>query len=344
MGRRNPNGYGCVTMLKGRRSCPWMARVTVYDKEGRHHQKPIGYAETKSDALKLLAKYNEQPWQIDRNSVTFSDLYERWLEVKAPSLGKSTIGSCKAAYNHCQRLYGMKYMNIKSYHMQICIDECDRSASVKQSIRTLFFHLDKFAFEIDIISKMYSQLVKVDAVQPGSKREPFSKDQIRILWQHTDDRMIRIILVYIYTGFRLNELLQMKSQDVDTSEWLMTGGEKTTSGKNRIVPVCVKIRPLVEGFLQEGNEYLISQTDGKPYLSSAHFRDHFNASLSSCGLPSKVPHECRHTFETLLDDAGANRKCIDLLMGHASKDIGNRVYNHKTIEQLRDAVKLLETV
>ena len=57
---------------------------------------------------------------------------------------------------------------------------------------------------------------------------------------------------------------------------------------------------------------------------------------------NKTPHEARHTFETLLDNAGGNRKCIDLLMGHSSRDIGNRVYNHKTLEQLRETILLLK--
>ena len=56
----------------------------------------------------------------------------------------------------------------------------------------------------------------------------------------------------------------------------------------------------------------------------------------------KTPHEARHTFETNLDNAGGNRKCIDMLMGHKSKDVGNRVYNHKTIDQLRDTINLLK--
>ena len=34
MGKRNPNGYGCVTKLKGKRSKPWVIKVTVYDEEG----------------------------------------------------------------------------------------------------------------------------------------------------------------------------------------------------------------------------------------------------------------------------------------------------------------------
>ena len=56
----------------------------------------------------------------------------------------------------------------------------------------------------------------------------------------------------------------------------------------------------------------------------------------------KTPHECRHTFESMLDSAGANRKCIDLMMGHVSKDTGNRVYNHKTLEELKTAIELIQ--
>jgi len=29
-------------------------------------------------------------------------------------------------------------------------------------------------------------------------------------------------------------------------------------------------------------------------------------------------------------------------MGHASRDVGNRVYNHKTIEELREAIELFK--
>ena len=56
-----------------------------------------------------------------------------------------------------------------------------------------------------------------------------------------------------------------------------------------------------------------------------------------------TPHECRHTFRSKLDSAGANKKCIDLLMGHKSKDVGERVYTHKTIEELRQAIELIKT-
>jgi integrase len=54
-----------------------------------------------------------------------------------------------------------------------------------------------------------------------------------------------------------------------------------------------------------------------------------------------TPHECRHTLRSRLDSAGANKRCIDLIMGHKSKDVGERVYTHKTIQELKDAIELV---
>ena len=55
-----------------------------------------------------------------------------------------------------------------------------------------------------------------------------------------------------------------------------------------------------------------------------------------------TPHECRHTFRSKLDSAKANKKCIDLMMGHKSKDVGERTYTHKTLQELKDAIELIK--
>lgn len=87
MGRRNPNGYGCVTKLKGNRSRPWLAKVTIYDEQGHAKQTPIGYAETEEKANILLAEYNNNPWK-DHHTNRFlltpllSNVYETPREVK----------------------------------------------------------------------------------------------------------------------------------------------------------------------------------------------------------------------------------------------------------------------
>ena len=338
MGKRNPNNYGCVTKLKGNRSRPWVVKVTVYDEEGHAKQVPIDYAETEEKGNIILAEYNNNPWNIDRNKVTLVELYNRWAKIKLPKLGTSLQSSLKSAFKHCSKYYGLKYRNIRAYQMQDCIDNCGYGYSTQGAIKNLWGHLDRFAFECDIIDKMYSSITSAPPI-PETSREPFTDAQVDALWKMKDDPWVNTVLLFIYTGFRLNELLGMKTEWVNTKEWYFQNGIKTAAGKGRIVPIHEKIKPLVKQFLDQGNLYLFSY-QGKKISQTKYYKfwDEVMAKIDA----DKTPHEARHTFETNLDNAKANRKCIDLLMGHKSKDVGNRVYNHKTIEQLRDTVNLLK--
>ena len=337
MSKRNPNGYGCVTKLSGKRSRPYVVKVTVYDAEGNAKQAPVGYAPTKTEALILLAQYNNSPWEIDREKVTLTVLYQRWLKIKAPKLATSTQGSLKSAFKHCSKYYGLKYRSLKAYQMQDCIDSCGKGYSTQWAIKNLFGHLDRFAFEMNIIDKMYSQITTAPPI-PDTKREPFTVEQVDALWKIADQEWTDTVLIYIYTGFRLTELLNMKTEHVNTDEKYLQGGVKTASGKSRIVPIHSRIWPYIEKRIQQGDPYLFSYQGKK--LSQSKYYEFWNSVMEKIGA-NKTPHEARHTFETNLDNAGGNRKCIDLLMGHKSKDVGNRVYNHKTLKQLRETVELL---
>lgn len=338
MGKCNPNGYGCVTKLKGNRSKPWIVKVTIYDEEGHAKQIPVGYTETEEQGNIMLAQYNNNPWNIDRNKITLVELYNRWEKIKLPKLGISLQKVLKSAFKNCSKYYGMKYRNIKAYQMQDCIDNCGKGYSTQGSIKNLWGHLDRFAFECDIIDKMYSTLTTAPPI-PETNRTPFTPEQIEQLWKIKDDDWVNMVLIYLYTGFRMNELLNMKTEQVNIKDWFFKGGIKSATGKDRIVPVHEKIKPLVQALVDQGNVYLFNYQGKK--LKQTNFYKFWNEVMEKIEV-DKTPHEARHTFETNLDNAGGNRKCIDMLMGHKSKDVGNRVYNHKTIDQLRDTINLLK--
>ena len=114
----------------------------------------------------------------------------------------------------------------------------------------------------------------------------------------------------------------------------MQGGLKTKSGKDRIVPIHSSIFQIVEKRVEQGNKQLFGD------LSKSQYYIYWNAVMKKLNT-EHTPHECRHTFRTMLDNVGANKKCIDLIMGHKSKDVGERVYTHKTIEQLKAAIELI---
>ena len=111
---RLPNGYGSVVKMTraAHRRRPYEVRITtgyqVNDETGTIVQKRsiIGYAETREEGLQMLAKYHEQPFDLEKGNITFRQLYEEWSRVKYDGATKSTINGYRAAYNACGKIYG----------------------------------------------------------------------------------------------------------------------------------------------------------------------------------------------------------------------------------------------
>lgn len=133
--------------------------------------------------------------------------------------------------------------------------------------------------------------------------------------------------------------LALKTSNVDLKELTMTGGTKTAAGKNRIVPIHSKIQSIVQKRFEQSKSGYLFEYNGKK-LNQSQYRE-FWADIMDKLQMEHTPHECRHTFRSRLDSAGANKVCIDRLMGHKSKGTGERVYTHKNIEELRLNIELI---
>lgn len=55
-----------------------------------------------------------------------------------------------------------------------------------------------------------------------------------------------------------------------------------------------------------------------------------------------TPHECRHTFASMLDSAGINDTVCRMLLGHARQGVTKAVYTHKSLRELRKAINKLK--
>jgi len=335
---KNPNGYGSVVKLSGNRRNPYAVRKTVgWNEKGHPIYLSIGYTPSREEGMILLAEYNKSPWDIDAEKITLDAIFKQWSEKKLVKMGKSTQGSLKSAYNHCSKIKDMKYKEIKSFHMQDVIDNCGCGYSTQWAIKNLFGHLDKFALEIDVINKSYAQLTTAEPI-PETSKMPFTDKQVKAVWKIKDQEWVDSVLVFLYTGFRISELLSIKTANVDLVAGTIQGGTKTKAGKDRIVPIHSKIFDIVKKKVEEGNEYLFTYNGKK--LSSSQYYVYWNAIMEQLEI-DKTPHECRHTFRSRLDSAGANKVCIDLMMGHKSKEVGERVYTHKTLQELKTAIELI---
>lgn len=337
---KNPNGYGSVVKLSGNRRKPFAIRKTVgWNEKGHPIYLSIGYTPTREEGMILLAEYNKSPWDIDAEKITLDVIFEQWSQKKLLKMGKSTQGSLKSAFNHCSKIKDMKYKEIKSFHMQDVIDNCGCGYSTQWAIKNLFGHLDKFALEIDVINKSYAQLTTAEPI-PETTKQPFTDKEVKAVWKIKDQEWVDSVLVFLYTGFRISELLAIKTANVDLVAGTIQGGTKTKAGKDRIIPIHSKIFDIVKKKVEEGNEYLFSYNGKK--MSSSQYYVYWNGIMEQLGI-EKTPHECRHTFRSRLDSAGANKVCIDLMMGHKSKEVGERVYTHKKLEELKFAIELISS-
>lgn len=323
---RNPNGYGSVVKLSGNRRKPYMARKTDgYDDRGYPIYRVIGYYESKKDANIALAEYNKDPYDLGEADITLEELFKKWCENKLPTFAPSSQKIYKSYYHFIEHLGKMKYKDIRYAHMLDCTKDLDTYSRINNCVQ-IWRKLDQYAYELDIIKKRYSDSLKSKAADV-SKREPFTPAQIRYLFE-LDDEMARITLVYIYTGLRATELLELEEL---TPEYLV-GGKKSKASKHRYIPVHPAIRYIIEEYVARG----YSWPNGYQSLY-----ENWGLWAAEHGFEGRVLHECRHTFETELDAAGAPRKCIDLLTGHASIGTGQRIYNHKTKEDLKKAIEMI---
>jgi len=212
-----------------------------------------------------------------------------------------------------------------------------RGYSTQWAIKALWGHLGKFALELDITMRNYSRLIQAAPV-PETSKTPFSEEEIQALWKMKDMEWVDSVLYLIYSGFRISELLDLRTDAVNLEEGTVTGGTKTKAGKDRVVPIHSKVWHIVEQRVQGGSEYLFSH-DGKR-CGEERYRKFWWEIMKAANM-KHTPHDCRHTFRSRLDSAGANKKCINLMMGHKSKDVGERVYTHKTIDELKAAIELV---
>lgn len=270
-------------------------------------------------------------------------MWFKWkYETSKKKYSKSSIHCTVGAFKKCTALHKRILNELKTPDLQAILDDFTLSHAYMEHIKNLFNQLYKYAMEYDIVQKDYSQYVRINKADDDEHGVPFSQEDIEKLWQYKDDEIVATILIFIYSGWRISELLGMKREDVDMEDLTFTGGVKTQAGKNRVVPIHSAIVPLVKHWYDKEGIYLICNEIGKK-MPLTRYRGMFSTALElTCITEPHTPHDCRHTFTSLLDSADAKPLLIKLLVGHASQDLTERVYTHKTIDELRDTIEMIK--
>lgn len=342
-----PNGFGSVYKLSGNRRNPYVAKKTrgwsIDPETGKSKQLyiTVGYYPTRKDALTALAEFNANPYDVNAAKVTFEDVYERWSDEHYPTI-KDTNGY-RAAYALCGEIAHMKFSSIKLDTLQMVVDKSGKNTPTLKNLKIMLGLMYKYAIIHEIIPKEKNMVEYLDIKKAGNpnalNRQPFSKAEVKRLWDVKDSNIYyTVILMLIYSGCRIGELLDLRKENVNLDERCFKIVASKTEAGIRTAPIAEKVFPFFEYWFHLNDcEYLLSTPDGKHFTYRNYYDSYWTPLLEPLNMTHR-PHDTRHTCISMLTVAGVSDKVIKKIVGHKGQSVTEVVYTHFEIDELIDAI------
>ncbi len=209
------------------------------------------------------------------------------------------------------------------------------------------------------VPEIFGSMKLAATKRPRDEADPFSVDQLRTIFRsplftgcksqshrtepgHTDmsgTSWFWLPLLALWTGARLNELCQLRIDDVDQDKGIpflhLREGDETQrmkGNKSRIVPIHPELVRLgfpvyVEAQRMSGHDRVFPtlKLDAKGYYSGRPSKD-FSTFLARVGAKTRTTsfHSFRHNFKDACRHAGINQDISDILEGHALQGMAAR--------------------
>jgi integrase/recombinase XerD len=166
------------------------------------------------------------------------------------------------------------------------------------------------------------------AVETQNKRLPYvpTEEELKryyeIVWQAHEMKHMIIIKILMYTGVRVNELVNIKLQDIDFDNCQIRINLGKGS-KDRIVPFPTNFRETL--ILYAGNEknsgaiYLFESNRKKPFTTRGIRKILANYAHKAKMPESLSPHKLRHFLFTWLKKQGIDDALIQPYSGHETR-------------------------
>lgn len=340
---KNPNGYGSVYKLSGKRRKPWIARKTVgWDDLGKQQCQTLGYYKTRPEAMLALAEFNNDPYDLVRAKMKFEELYAKWSTEKYRDLkGDSSIKNYRTAYSRLSEIHKTSIVDIKKHQLQNIIDVGEYTREAKARIRNTLSQVFDWAIEKDFMKFNPAEKLTLPKRELSkNQRTAFSRDEIAKLWANMDkNEYMPFLLILIYSGCRISELLDLEKADVNLeNQHFLIRDAKTASGI-RVVPIANKVLPFWKTFINRSkSKYAFENiTGGK--LTYENFRKRYWDEIMSIFDMTHTIHETRHTCISLLAMAHVDPTIIKKIVGHKSAmSLTEAVYTHLDVTSLLEAI------
>ena len=331
-------------------------------KDGRYCAVYHGIQFMDKDEDKALAKRDDYIRQLKageyrRENPTLQEYADKWLPLHKSGVSEKCYNDYKKQLDALTNILGEMYLK------DITVDDAaavwehyrDYSASTIKRARMIYISLFDTAIENDLIRKnpfrgRFAQPPKGSA---GTHRT--LTDEEIMLVREIPHRMQTAALIMLYGGLRRGEVLALTMRDIDLQAGTITVNKavrfdgnqpvisrpKTASG-TRQVPILSVLRP----YLENRTGRILSAANGQIMTEQSFSRcwESYILHLSkAAGHQITIrPHDLRHTYCTMLRDAGIDMHQAMIWMGHADEKMILRVYDHVTDKRTQNSIEQME--
>ena len=166
------------------------------------------------------------------------------------------------------------------------------------------------------------------------------------------DKMYGILLC-LYSGLRIGELIAMQWNDIDFVTGILTvskschdskGGliidEPKTVNSRRLIPLPKQLLPILKSIKKKSDSPFVVSANGKP-VSVRSYQRSFELLLKKLKIPHKGFHSLRHTFATRALECGMDVKTLSEILGHKNPTVTLNRYAHSLMEYKQDMMNRL---
>ena len=333
-------------------------------------------ADIRAERMRTMRHGEELP-QEKKRAITFKTLAEEYLKWSAENKSRKGIDDKSRYENHLQDRFDDKRLD------EIMLLDLER---MKSEMTKSNLSPKTISHCLGLIRAMYNWAVDHNhytGKNPIPKKRKSEKKGIMPTIQNARDRFLSIeeadkllkelkrnhqikkeykelkdpklhdiAVISLHSGARASEIFNLKWQDVDFSNGLMTLRD-TKNTETRYAPMTKAVREMLKSRLPDDpkkpidpNAYVFTDSEGEKIKEVSNS---FERVVDRLGFNKNVTdrrqrvvfHTCRHSFASWLAIQGVPLYTISRLMGHKSISMSER-YSHLSPDHRKDAVNGLE--
>jgi integrase len=352
----------------------WIAATTIgYDGRGKRVVRSAS-GRTKTEAknkLREMLRDRDDGIRSPTGSVTVRRAVEDWLAYGLPGRSDKTVPKYRTL---CEKhivahIRSRKLRDLSAPEVDRWLALLARTLSTRtiREVRSLLSRGLTRAMARDLVRRNVVELTEVPKGRTGRRSKSLAPEQVDgVLTKTATDRLHNYIVLSLLTGARTEELRALRWEHVHLDDgrrarlsnpphvevWrsVREGGDTKTRRSKRTLALPARcIEALRKQRVQQAADQLAAgaewQETGLVFttrlgteMNAANVRRDFRRALALVpGLDPAVwtPRELRHSFVSVLSDAGVPLESISQLVGHSGTSVTELVYRH----QLRPVIQ-----